>query len=191
MSVTRLLILGWVRIAQPVHGYEVRRELLSWKVDEWANLQPGSIYHALKKMTEEGLLAEAEREQVGGRPARTPYRITAQGERYFQETLREHWWMYRSPQDPFIAALSYLPALSPKEAAAALRNRAQQLRVACDGMRAQLDGGFMGEGKPPHVLEIFRLWIARSAGEIEWCADLADRVERGELKASWESSNQN
>ncbi len=187
MSVTRLLILGWVRIAQPVHGYEVRRELLSWKADEWANLQPGSIYHALKKMTDEGLLEEAEREQVGGRPARTPYRITAAGERHFQESLREQWWRYESPQDPFVAALGFLPALSPEEAAAALRNRAQRLRAASDGMRLQVDGGFLGgEDKPQHVVEIFRLWIARTAGEIEWCEELAGRVERGELKASWD-----
>jgi DNA-binding PadR family transcriptional regulator len=179
------LILGWVRIAQPVHGYQVRRELLSWKADEWANLQPGSIYHALKKMTDEGLLEEAEREQVGSRPARTPYRITAEGERYFQETLREYWWRYESPQDPFVAALSFLPALSPRETVAALRNRAQRLRVGIDGMRAQLEGDFMAAANPPHVAEIFRLWIARSVGEIEWCEDLADRVERGEAKDMW------
>ena len=48
MSVTRLLVLGAVRIFQPAHGYLVRRELLSWRVEEWANVQPGSIYHALR-----------------------------------------------------------------------------------------------------------------------------------------------
>ena len=33
-----MLILGVVRWCQPVHGYDVRRELLSWHADEWANL---------------------------------------------------------------------------------------------------------------------------------------------------------
>ena len=45
MSSTRLLVLGVVRIFQPVHGYDVRRELLSWRVDQWANVAPGSIPH--------------------------------------------------------------------------------------------------------------------------------------------------
>ncbi|HEY1485636.1 MAG TPA: PadR family transcriptional regulator, partial [Micromonosporaceae bacterium] len=42
-----MMILGLVKWMQPVHGYDVRRELLSWSADEWANVAPGSIYHAL------------------------------------------------------------------------------------------------------------------------------------------------
>ncbi len=64
MSTTRLLILGVVRIFQPVHGYDVRRELLSWGADKWANVQPGSIYHAVRKMTEEELLSEVATDQT-------------------------------------------------------------------------------------------------------------------------------
>jgi hypothetical protein len=36
VSATRLLVLGAVRIFQPAHGYLVRRELLSWGVENWA-----------------------------------------------------------------------------------------------------------------------------------------------------------
>lgn len=35
-----------VRIFQPVHGYDVRRELVAWHAEEWANVAPGSIYNA-------------------------------------------------------------------------------------------------------------------------------------------------
>lgn len=67
------MILGPVQWMQPVHGYDVRRELLSWKADKWVNVQPGSIYHALREVTEEGLLREVTTEQVDARPARTTY----------------------------------------------------------------------------------------------------------------------
>ena len=50
-SSTRLLVLGCVRIFQPVHGYFLRRELVSWEVDQWAHVHPGSIYNALKSLT--------------------------------------------------------------------------------------------------------------------------------------------
>ena len=50
MSSTRLLILGAVRIFQPVHGYFVRRELLTWRVEQWAKINPGSIYNALRTL---------------------------------------------------------------------------------------------------------------------------------------------
>ena len=57
-SSTRLLVLGCVRIFQPVHGYFLRRELVSWEVDQWAHVHPGSIYNALKSLTRSGLLEE-------------------------------------------------------------------------------------------------------------------------------------
>jgi hypothetical protein len=47
MSSTRLLVLGAVRILEPVHGCFVRRELLTWRVEQWATINAGSIYNAL------------------------------------------------------------------------------------------------------------------------------------------------
>ena len=38
MTVTRMLVLGAVRIFQPTHGYFVRRELGTWQAAEWAHL---------------------------------------------------------------------------------------------------------------------------------------------------------
>ena len=57
MSTTRLLLLGAVRIFQPVHGYLLRRELLSWQVEDWAHVKPGSIYSGLRTLVGLGLLA--------------------------------------------------------------------------------------------------------------------------------------
>ena len=39
-STTRLMVLGVVRILQPVHGYDVRRELLSWNAENWGHIIP-------------------------------------------------------------------------------------------------------------------------------------------------------
>jgi hypothetical protein len=89
MSATRLLVLGAVRIFQPIHGYDLRRELMSWHADEWANISFGSIYFALKKMTADGLLEEVDTGRSGGRPEKTRYRLTAAGETEFQSLLRE------------------------------------------------------------------------------------------------------
>jgi DNA-binding PadR family transcriptional regulator len=181
VSATRLLILGLVRWVQPVHGYDVRRELLSWNADKWANVAPGSIYHALKKLTDEGLLREVATERVGGRPARTRYEITEHGDQVFQDLLREYWWELKDLTDPFLAAFALLPALPPREAAAALRNRAANLRGAAQGWRAMLAAGWMDDQKPLHVAEMFELWIARAEVDADWCERVAGRVEAGEL----------
>jgi DNA-binding PadR family transcriptional regulator len=180
MSTTRLMILGLVRWMQPVHGYDVRRELESWQADKWANIAPGSIYHALRKLADEGLLEEVATEQVGTRPARTTYRITPRGELEFEDLLRRSWWSYTPVVDPFLAAFAFLPALPPREAAAALRNRARMLQVAVETLRFALTTDLMRSTKPAHVGWMFDLTIDRLEAEIAWCESTAARVEGGE-----------
>ena len=172
-----MMILGLVKWMQPVHGYDVRRELLSWSADEWANVAPGSIYHALRKLSDEGLLEEVATEQVGARPARTTYRITATGDGEFQELLRRYWWEYEHAIDPFQAAAAFLPALPRDEAVAALRNRARILRVNADRIRAEIDSEWMRSAKPTHVGWMLERSIALMEAEIPWCERIADDLE--------------
>jgi DNA-binding PadR family transcriptional regulator len=179
MSTTRLMILGLVRWMQPVHGYDVKRELESWQAEDWANIAPGSIYHALRKMSSDGLLEEVATEQVGSRPARTTYRITDKGDLEFQELLRRQWWEYAAPTDPFLSGFAFLPALPRGEAAAALRNRSRLLRANADTLRFQLASDFMRQTKPAHVGWMFELFIARAEAEIAWCERIASRIEGG------------
>lgn len=180
MSATRLLILGLLRWMQPAHGYDIRRELLSWGADHWGDLKPGSVYHALKSMAADGVLEEVASERVGNRPARTTYRTTDRGEVEFRELLTHFWWEHQAVYDPFLVALSFLPALSPREAAAALRNRAKLLETTVERSRNGVDSDWMAD-KPPHVAEILQLHMARAQAEIAWCERVAERVERGEL----------
>ncbi|MFI5833791.1 PadR family transcriptional regulator [Micromonospora sp. NPDC051300] len=174
-----MMILGLVRWMQPVHGYDVRRELLSWSADKWANVQPGSIYHALRKLTDEGLLRTVSVEQVGARPARTTYEVTPKGEDEFETLLRGQWWQVHESPDPFAVAFSFLPALPRDEAAAALRNRANLLRAGVESMRASLDSDWVRTRKPVHVGWMFELWLARAEAETAWCERIAERIESG------------
>lgn len=194
MSTTRLMILGIVRMMQPVHGYDVRRELLSWHADKWANVQPGSIYHALKKLADEGALREVGHEQVGGRPARTRYEVTAKGDEQFRDLLTTYLWGQEEGHvDPFVAAFSFLMEVPREEAVAMLRNRARVLQVANEGMEAAYTSGWaVPENKPTHVRWMLELNIARNKGEIEWCEHVAQQIESGvayfspELEKRWQ-----
>jgi DNA-binding PadR family transcriptional regulator len=178
VSATRMMILGVVQWMQPVHGYDVRRELLSWSADKWANVQPGSIYHALRKLSEEGLLREVSTEQVGGRPARTSYEITSKGAAEFQVQLRNYWWNIASAPDPFMAAFAFLPVLPRDEAAAALRNRAMQLEAGVKQLEAAMSADWL-DNKPTYVSWMWELTMARSSAEIAWCERIAVRIESG------------
>jgi DNA-binding PadR family transcriptional regulator len=174
-----MMILGLVQWMQPVHGYDVRRELLSWSADKWANVQPGSIYHALRKLTEEELLREVATEQVGARPARTTYEITDRGKAEFQSLLRGNWWTLAAAPDDFMAAFAFLPALSREEAAAALRNRAVQLRAGVLQLEAATATDW-ADNKPAYVTWMWELTIVRAEAEIAWCERIAKKIEAGD-----------
>jgi DNA-binding PadR family transcriptional regulator len=181
MASTRLLVLGVVRIFQPVHGYDVRRELISWRVDQWANVAPGSIYNALKSMTRDGLLEVVGTDQVGGRPERTTYRLTPEGENEFQSLLREGLWAVLPALDPLMPPLCFLPAMRREELIAALKHRVTQVRghlEHLDFMIAELPN----VTTPEHVKELYRLAAARAAAEIPWAEQLLARLERGEYE---------
>ena len=128
--------------------------------------QPGSIYHALRKLAEEGLLAEVATEQVGARPARTTYRSPTKGDaRVRGAAARGTGGSYEAPIDPFLAAaFAFLPALPPgRRRSAALRNRARLLRADGESHAVRARERLRCEQtKPVHVGWMFELMIGRA-----------------------------
>jgi DNA-binding PadR family transcriptional regulator len=183
MSTTRLLVLGVMRLFQPVHGYDVRRELLSWRADQWANVAPGSVYGAIKSLERDGLIEVVGTETAGARPARTTYKVTPEGDKEFKSLLREAWWNLVLPQDPFIAGLNFLTEVNREEAAAALDSRVAQIEAhrSMDAHRVKNLGGDPSKGgTPEHVIEHFRLIDGYLAAQAEWARALQRRLEEGE-----------
>lgn len=183
MSSARLLILGVLRTKQPTHGYDIRRELETWGAEGWANVAYGSIYHALSKMTVEGLVEVVGTEEGSGkRSAKTTYAVTERGEQEFQRLLREHWWEPKPPVDPFHVALTFMDALPRDELVTALRHHAAISRANA-GAVTHFAGRLPPHEKnaPRHVTDIYRLVASHLEVEARWAEDAADKAERGEL----------
>lgn len=190
---TRLLVLGAVRGTGPVHGYDLRRGILSWGAEEWANVAPGSIYNALKTLVREGLLEVVGTDRQGARPERTMYQLTAEGEKEFQQLLRENLWRSRSPNHPLHVGLAFFPLFPRDELAAAMRDRADELQAQVADCHSDIREILEGNGDPArggiprHVAESFRLTAALLEGEAAWARDLAERLEKGELDGLWDA----
>jgi DNA-binding PadR family transcriptional regulator len=182
VSATRLLILGAVRIFQPVHGYYVRRELQSWHVDEWAHLNPGSIYNALRTLTAEGMLREVATESADGRPARTTYELTNDGETEFLYLLRDA----LRTVDPFspdrtFTAFSFAFALPREEVIATLESRVAQLEASHRTERFRIEEILTDPATPNHVAELARLADGWQQGELRFTRDLLKRIKAGAI----------
>ena len=177
-SSTRLLILGCVRIFQPVHGYFLRRELLSWHVDEWAAVHPGSIYNALRSLSAQGLLAEAPTAVGGPRPARTSYRLTAEGDATYGALLRRSLTSLDDPTS-LLVAVSFAPSLSRAEAIALIETRAHLLGSQVERAPGELAAYLARPDSPPSSSETMRVMVARAAGELQWCEEYLERLRGG------------
>jgi DNA-binding PadR family transcriptional regulator len=191
MSATRLLVLGAIRVMQPVHGYEVRRELISWRMEATTNLKPGSIYGSLRTLERDGCIAVHSVEGGESRPERTRYVLTGEGEKEFQLMLREAWWTVSPPKEPLVPALSLMMFLSREELIRALRTRIAALEGELEelsfGRAGIKDGATGADGEiPEHVREIFDFITARTAAELEWSKRFQRRVRDGAYRFTGE-----
>lgn len=187
MSVTRLLTLGAVRIFQPAHGYLVRRELLSWQADQWAHLNPGSVYNALRTLTRDGLLATEDEPDARRSPGRSGsaagkvrYRLTGDGESEFQRLVRLALWeLHPYEPDWLLAGMSFWWALSRQEVLDALSARRTQL----EGRQVATEYAAKAVGqspfRPESVVEHFLLHIEQLRGELAWVDATRDRIAGG------------
>jgi len=180
MLATRLLLLGTVRIFQPVHGYFVRRELLSWQAESWANLNPGSVYNGLRSLTRDGFLEEVGTEAEGGRPARTTFRLTGDGEVEFMRLERDALWKVSLDSADLMAAWSFAWALSRDEVIAALESRVEQVEASARAVGYAIDDIPTNPDIPDTVAEHYRLGQARLDGEAAWARQLLERLRGGE-----------
>ena len=181
MSSIRLLILGVLQRKQPIHGYEVHRELEQWHADKWANVAYGSIYSALSKMAEEGLVKAINIDPCEKQNSRTEYIITAYGKIEFKRLLHEYWWELKPTIDPFQIALTFMDRLPLSELQEALRHRADQLHSAMMLLKHEnLELGSITD-TPRHLIASTSLMLAHMQTELVWIEETLGKIEHGEL----------
>ena len=160
------------------------RELTSWEVQDWASVNPGSVYGALRALVKDGFLVEgSEPGSKSGRARKdsTKYRLTDEGESAFTDLLRSALWEvspYRAA--PFMAALCFLVDLTRDEVAAAIEERTARLeshlrQFEFDEKQVLL----ASDTKPPHSVEFVKLAAGRLQGELTYTHTLLERIRTG------------
>ena len=171
-----MLLLGAVQLFEPVNGYQIRRELVSWRVDEWAHINPGSIYSGLETLARGGHLAG--HPLVEGSRTVTVYTTTGQGraefQRLFAEAVRTH---DRGSARGFTTALSLQPLVERPVFLGLLEERL----VGVDALIAEGEAlaSAPAEALPPHLPPLIALWQAQARTERDWLVDLIAAVRAG------------
>lgn len=135
---TRLLVLGILDV-QPMSGYDIQQALQMTDAERWGGVLIGSIYHALKKMEQEGYVAVSSIEQTGHRQ-KAIYAITDTGRMYLQtlikESLKASSVLYPST---LYSGLSFYEKISAEECRNALEEQRTALNEEYDAVKRGLE----------------------------------------------------
>jgi DNA-binding PadR family transcriptional regulator len=176
MSV-RLFILGLLK-QQDAHGYELKKKLEEWGMENWANLNWSSVYHALRQMEKEGLIEKKKVVENHNRPAKAVYSILESGKQEFFRLLRETSTLVAVEKNPIYIALMYLHELPDDEKVDLLTQRLtklQHLQKQVERKEAHL---MMLPETPDEVVFALGRDFCQRKADIEWTQTLIDTYSR-------------
>lgn len=180
---TRILVLGVVRIFGPANGYQLRRELLSWEVEQWAHLNPGSIYSMLSSLERDG---SVERHDLvmdeGARPVAV-YTATAAGVAEHERMVLNAIETVPDPGDalPLRVALTFAPFLSRERYIEAIDRRIATFGLAVQAILTQQAHMTGNRSVPPHVIAELGLELGLVRAQLAWLVEHVADVRAGAL----------
>ena len=173
-----LTVLVFLRI-KPMHPYELQSIIRLTHKDDFLQLNPGSLYNSIERLLKAGLIEVAETKRLGKRPERTIYRITETGREEALTWLRE--LLEKPSVDPtwFYAALSFLPALQPRDARDQLSKRISHLATEVRDYKKVLKNVAPRVGRL-NLIEL-EYSIALRTAEQRWVSRIIGELRSGKL----------
>jgi DNA-binding PadR family transcriptional regulator len=161
------------------YGYDLARHFGAGQpLAEIIHLEPGMLYHHLKRLDRAGWV-EGWLEPQGSRPPRQVYRITAAGRDELWRWLAEPVARTREIRLEFLVKLYFARRLDPELATrlvAEQRDRLRHLEVSLADQIAALTNA--GDGDRTFTRLVLDLRLAQTRAALEWLADL-DRPTSG------------
>jgi DNA-binding PadR family transcriptional regulator len=184
MTKTDLLLLGLL-LDRPMHGYELYQQIQAEGIDSWFNVSAAGVYYSLRKLRDQGLVAES-RQRAGGSSRKSIYRLTEKGRAAFFEVMdvelaaRDEIYLdfdlaiYLLNKYPLLRALSHL-----EQRQAFLEEQSQAVQSAVAAER--------NNGSSPLKLAILDHKRRYLEMEEEWLAEVIQSIrENGEAPGARE-----
>jgi len=165
---------------KPMHPYEVAQTLRTRAKEQSVRLNYGSLYAVVESLDKKGFIKATGTLREGKRPQRTVYEITDEGSLEMTDWLTELIGTPTKEYPAFQAGLSFLPALDPDDALAALRRRAEALTMKLVAMRGAMQAA--RDAGLPRIFELESEYEERSlSAEFAFVRALVEDMENGTL----------
>ena len=166
---------------KPMHPYEVAQTLRSRAKEQSVRLNYGSLYAVVESLEKKGFIKSTGTLREGKRPQRTVYDITEEGSLEMTDWLTELIGTPNKEYPAFQAGLSFLPALDPDDALAALRHRAEALTMKLVAMRGAMQAAT--DAGLPRIFELESEYEERTlSAEFAFVRALVEEMENGTLE---------
>jgi DNA-binding PadR family transcriptional regulator len=166
---------------KPMHPYEVAQTLRTRAKEQSVRLNYGSLYAVVESLEKKGFIKATGTLREGKRPQRTVYEITDEGSLEMTDWLTELIGTPTKEYPAFQAGLSFLPALDPDDALAALRRRAEALTMKLVAMRGAMQAA--RDAGLPRIFELESEYEERSlSAEFAFVRALVEDMENGTLE---------
>ena len=165
---------------KPMHPYEVAQTLRTRAKEQSLRLNYGSLYAVVESLEKKGFIKATGTVREGKRPQRTIYEITDVGSVEMTDWLTELIGTPNKEYPAFQAGLSFLPALDPDDALAALRHRAEALTMKLVAMRGAMQAAT--DAGLPRIFELESEYEERTlSAEYAFVRALIEEMENGTL----------
>ncbi|MGC4108076.1 MAG: PadR family transcriptional regulator [Thermomicrobiales bacterium] len=119
-----------------VHGYDLSRRLQTGSLAEIIRLEPGMLYHYLKKLDRAGLVVTSVEHQVS-RPDRQDHTLTEEGDAMLQAWLDAPVQATRDVRLDFLVKLWFVRELDPVRAVALVREQRAVIKRLLGSLQEQ------------------------------------------------------
>ena len=173
-QVLELAILGRLR-ETPLHGYELRKQLNA-ALGAFRTLSYGSLYPALRSLTERGLIAADEATPVGGRRTKIVYRITDAGTEYLDGSLAPPGPSAWDDDAAFDVRFTLFASTDATTRLKILEGRHARMVDRMESLKQSV--GRTSRRMDSYTAELARHGLEQARREVEWLEQVID-TERG------------
>jgi DNA-binding PadR family transcriptional regulator len=163
-------------VQRPMHRYEMASVMRAHGKDRDMDIKWGSLYTVVANLEKNGFLEAIDVTRQGARPERTVYQITDAGRAELVAWTRELIAEPEAEHTRFVAGLSVMAVLDPRDVVDLLRRRLQRLTESIDTLQAEVQEA---ADVPRLFLIEDEYRIAMTRAEAEWTRSLINELSAG------------
>lgn len=159
--------------SREMHGYDLSRVFGESALGRIIRLEPGMLYHYLKKLARDGYIT-TRIESQSGRPDRQVHALTPQGESALREWIAAPVRSTREIRLDFLIKLYLARQLEPGQAVNLVREQQAVMQKRVANLRRQLDDPQPIDPTQQFGESVLRLRLGQTESALDWLSSLPE-----------------